>query len=46
MALASSISWIFSSFLKNLGFLVHPELEGKSLYLGKTSFENLFLILR
>jgi hypothetical protein len=36
----------FSSFPKNLGFGVHPKSEEKSLDLGKTSFENLFLVLR
>jgi hypothetical protein len=36
----------FSSFLKNLGFGVHPKSEGKSLDLGKTTAENLFLVLR
>jgi hypothetical protein len=28
----------FSSFPQNLGFLVHPKSEGKSLHLGKTLF--------
>jgi hypothetical protein len=29
---------------KNLGFLVHPKAEEKSLDLGKTSLQNLFLV--
>jgi hypothetical protein len=36
----------FSLFLQNIGFLVHPKLEGKTLDLGKPSFGNLFLVLR
>jgi hypothetical protein len=36
----------FSSFLQNLGFLVHPKSERKSLDLRKTSFGNFFLVLR
>jgi hypothetical protein len=36
----------FFSFPQNLVFLPHPKSEGKSLDLGKTSFENLFLVLR
>jgi hypothetical protein len=31
----------FSSFPKNLGFLVHPKLKGKSLDLGKNLFWEL-----
>jgi hypothetical protein len=36
----------FFSFPQNLGFLVHPKSEEKSLDFGKISFENLFLVLR
>jgi hypothetical protein len=36
----------FSLFPPNLGFLVHPKSEGNSLDLWKTSFRNLFLVLR
>jgi hypothetical protein len=31
----------FSSFPQNLGFLVHPKSEGKSLDLGKNLFQEL-----
>jgi hypothetical protein len=46
MALAPFDFMDFTRFSRNLVLRVHPKSEGKSLHLGKTSFGNLFLVLR